>query len=272
MSEIEKKVRFNLPAEDQDTDYEDEDPEITFKKLIKNKYLKVEEYGDDYESTSELKRSVELAFNYGKELISQRNLELQMPEKDSLEIEIKNDLKTIMGSQYEKNETPCPKCSEIMSVQYNYCQVCSRETVDIRCPICVPDLFDLCSDKCRLIFQERIYIAEIKNEDGITFIIIEDEDDNMVLRVVNHQIFYSLLNEKDSLNINKPCPECSTKKKKYEEEEEEEEEEQDEELIQKIGIVPLKCISCKDSYSYIVGCIKCFKKTGLQYICDECEQ
>uniref|UniRef100_A0A6C0E676 Uncharacterized protein n=1 Tax=viral metagenome TaxID=1070528 RepID=A0A6C0E676_9ZZZZ len=271
MSEIAKKVRFNVPDvdNDQDTDYEDEDPEITFKKLIKDRYLKVEEYGNDYESSSELKRNVELAFNYGKELLSQRNLELQMPEKDKLEIEIKNDLKTIMGSEYENNEKPCPKCYENMSIQYNYCQVCSRETVDIRCPVCVPDLFDLCSDKCKSIFQDKIYVAEIKDENGETFIVIEDEEDNLVLRVTNHQLFYSLLNEKDMLNINKPCPECSIQLQKNTEDEEETEVDQD--YIPKIGIVPLKCQTCKDSYSYMVGCLKCFKKSGLKYICDECE-
>jgi hypothetical protein len=119
-----------------------------------------------------------------------------------------------------------------------------------------------------LVFQERIYVSEIKDKNGEIFIVIEDEDDNLVLRVINHQIFYGQLNQKDMLNINKPCQECLSQQTKDEEQLEDLEDDQ----IQKVGVVPLKCQSCKQNYSYFVSCLKCFKKSGLGYICDECEQ
>ena len=261
-----KRVSFDLPDnpdEGNETDYEDENPEATFRKLVGRQRFKVEEYGDDYESTAELRRNAEMAFNYGKELFSQTQLELQMPEKDPLELEQKNDFKKIMGKEYDQHQNACPKCSEIMTIQYNHCQVCSRETVDVRCPNCVPDLFDLCSEKCQNVFQGNIGVVEIKDPNGKTFIVIEDDDGTLVLRVTDHSLFYSQLNQKDSLNINKNCQNCYPEDK--------EEEDIDPDLIQKVGVVPLKCEYCSENYSYLIACLKCYQQSGLKYICDECE-
>jgi len=276
MSEDLKKVRFDLPEleDGSDTDYEDEDPQKTFRKLIKGKNIKVEEYGDDYQSSAELRRNAEMAFNYGQELVSQRDLESRQPSKDPLEIEKKNDLKNLMGNEYDMNMEPCPKCSEIMVLQYNHCQVCSRETVDVRCPVCVPDLFDLCSVKCQKIFEGHMHVANITNKEGKTFIVIED-DDNLALRVVDHKLFYAQLNQKDLKMINQPCPNClkedQVNQTDPENKPEHEEDEMDEETIQKVGVAPMKCEYCLENYSYLVACLKCFQESGLKYICDACE-
>lgn len=279
-----KTVHFDLPEleDGSDTDYEDENPQKTFLKLIKGlNNPKIEEFGDDYQSSVELRRKAELAFNYGQELVSQKDLEMSFPPKDPLELEKKNNIKKIMGKDFDQHQQPCPKCSEIMVLQYNHCQVCSRETVDIRCQICVPDLFDLCSKKCQDIFDGNNHVIEITNKEGKPFIIIED-DENLALRVTDHKIFYSELSQKDLNVINKPCLNCQkddpdANKDANKKNDPDANKDGDiygdiyEDNIQKIGVAPMKCEYCNENYSYMVTCLKCFKESGLKYICDECE-
>ena len=39
----------------------------------------------------------------------------------------------------------------------------------------------------------------------------------------------------------------------------------------RIGVVPLKCHHCNLNYSYLIVCGKCYQKSGMKYICDECD-
>lgn len=289
--EIEKE---NQNDSDPGTDYEEEneDPREMLQKLLKNRSFGNEEFGDDYESNAELKRQVEITFNdFQQKANNSFNNSIKIPDmkslKDPLLIEEKNDIKKIVGKEYDKNEKPCPTCSELMTVNYNNCQVCSRETVDIRCKHCIPNIFDLCSQKCRDVYEGGISVIEITNDDDEPFVVIEDDGQNMVLTVTNHKIFYKELSQKDIISINKPCPNCN-KEKEYDEDESEgdkqqklmekinmgldkkdDEDENDHRV--KIGVVPIKCYNCSVNYSYIVGCGICYQKSGLQYLCDECE-
>lgn len=237
----------------------EENPLETFKKLIKGRSFGTEEFGDDYESNVELKRKVELSFEAFKEKTEALAIPSFKKDIDIFEIEKKNDLPKIMGSEYEdKNQKPCEKCSELMTVQYNPCVVCSRETVDIRCNKCCPQIFDLCSPKCHDIFEGKIVMIEIKNKEGKPFIVIEDDLDTMVLTVTDHQLFYQQLTPKDFKNINKECQNCQ------------EDFEEDSEDIPKTSVIPLRCCQCGENYSYLVACQICYLKSGLQYLCDEC--
>jgi hypothetical protein len=41
--------------------------------------------------------------------------------------------------------------------------------------------------------------------------------------------------------------------------------------IIKNGVIPVKCYNCNDNYSYLIACGQCYLKSGLLYICEECE-
>jgi hypothetical protein len=279
-----KTVRFNTEEdispiifqeleEDSGTDYEEEkeDPRETLKKLIKGRSFGKEEFGTDYESNADLKRQVEISFNN----LNKKPTTMVIPDfkslRDTTQIDEKNDIPKIVGKDHDKNLQPCPDCSELMHVTYNNCQVCSRETVDVRCTNCTPHLFDLCSPKCREIYEGGTSVIEITNDFDEPIVIIEDDGQNMVLTVVNHKLFYQELNQKDSLMINKPCPNCNNSDK--ESEHEHENEEDDDEVTDKIkiGVIPVKCYSCSTNYSYLVVCGVCYHKSGMKYLCDECD-
>jgi hypothetical protein len=117
----------------------------------------------------------------------------------------------------------------------------------------------------------------------------------MVLRVINHKIFYEELNEKDTISINKLCQNCNeeeiiNEEKKYDEDNLEPEQEEDlnsqsnannieinfendieVDIRPRIGVVPLKCHHCNLNYSYLIVCGKCYQNSGMKYICDDCE-
>jgi hypothetical protein len=97
----------------------------------------------------------------------------------------------------------------------------------------------------------------------------------MVLTVVNHKLFYQELNQKDSLMINKPCPNCNPSDdiSGNKNTDNIEEHEDDEDVVEKIkiGVIPVKCYSCSTNYSYLVVCGTCYHKSGMKYLCDECE-
>jgi hypothetical protein len=280
-----------------DTDYEDEDPKETLLKLINKRSFGMEEFGDDYESTVELKRLVETTFENLRQKANNTNLLIpnfqnkQIARKDPFINQELNDIPKILGKEHENHMKPCEKCSEPKQVAYNPCQVCSRETVDVRCLNCYPKILDLCSPKCREIYEGDMSVIEITNEHDETFIIIEDDGNNMVLQVINHKIFYEELNEKDSKMINKLCQNCNEEEnenKKYDEDNLELE--QDENMNSsynnieinfendgevdtrpRIGAVPLKCHHCNLNYSYLIVCGKCYQNSGMKYICDDCE-
>lgn len=274
-----KVIEYHVEVEDvddNDTDYEEEndDPKQILIKLLKGRSFGKEEFGSDYESNAELKRNVETTFST---LEKHANNQFYIPDfkslgklqKDQLVMDEKNNIKKMVGEE----DKSCPKCSELMKINYNNCQVCYRETVDMRCNHCVPHLFDLCSPKCREIYEGCISVIEITNDNDEPFIVIEDDSQNMVLKVTDHKLFYKELNQKDSLMVNKPCMNCnedhettSTSTKPGENEDDE-----DESRIVRIGVIPIKCYNCSTNYSYLVACGTCYQKSGLQYLCDECE-
>lgn len=281
-SNIEENVEY-------DTDYEEEneDPKETLKKLLKGRSFGTEEFGRDYESSVELKRKLETTFNMFQK---KANTEMFIPDfkklKDPFMVEEANNIPKIIGKEKDKHLQPCPKCDELMIINYNNCQVCYRETVDVRCLNCFPNLFDLCSPKCREIYEGGISVIEITNDDDETIVIIEDDGENMILKVINHKLFYQELSEKDIKMINKPCLECNPdvqQKANIEESEKENwekifekmdnsnpDDEIEDETIKKIGVIPVKCYNCCENYSYLIVCGTCYSKSGLKYVCDEC--
>ena len=288
-----KDIEKPVQEEENDTDYEEdkEDPKEILVKLLKGRSFGSDSYGDDYESSVELKRSLETTFENLHKLafnIDNLNVFNQFPNKvhnnlkninlENINLE-NNNIDKILGSEKDKEGTPCPKCSEPMKMNYNPCNVCSRETIDIRCLNCIPNILELCSPKCRSIYEGEMLVVEITNDKDEPIIIIEDDGENMVLQVINHNLFYQELNQKDSLMINKPCPNCLEDLEKDENSQWEEykealnNNEPVENLIDprtKIGVIPVKCYNCNDNYSYFIVCPICYKKSGIQYICDEC--
>jgi hypothetical protein len=271
---IEYHVEEEVEANDTDYEEENDDPKQILIKLLKGRSFGKEEFGSDYESNAELKRNVEVTFST---LEKHANNQFYVPDfkslgklqKDQLVMDEKNNIKKMVGDE----DKSCPKCSELMKVNYNNCQVCYRETVDLRCNHCVPYLFDLCSPKCREIYEGGISVIEIINDNDEPFIIIEDDGQNMVLKVTDHKLFYQELNQKDLLMVNKPCMNCNMTddNESKTQPETEEDDEVDESKIVRIGVIPIKCYNCSSNYSYLVVCGTCYQKSGLQYLCDECE-
>ncbi len=280
--------------EDNDTDYEEEkdDPKDILIKLLKGRSFGSDSYGDDYESSVELKRNLETTFeNLHKLAFNIDNLnkfnqyptptiknEANINKARSFDLE-NNNIDNILGSEKDKEGSPCPKCSEPMKMNYNPCNVCSRETIDIRCINCIPNILELCSPKCRSIYEGEMQVIEITNDKDETIIIVEDDGENMVLQVVNHNLFYQELNQKDSLMINKPCPSCvedleNSENSQWEEYKEALSNNEPVENLNdprpKVGVIPVKCYNCNDNYSYLVVCPVCYKNSGIKYICDEC--
>jgi len=282
ISEFTKEKDYGEDETGNDTDYEEEniDPVEILTKLLKKKSFGTEEFGQDYESNNELKRQVESTFNSLNNGFKNIN-NFYIPDFNPglrndpfIKAEL-NDIPKILGKEKEKDLKPCEKCFEMMQINYNPCQVCYRETVDVRCINCFPSILEVCSDKCRKIYEGGISVIEITNDNDETIIIIEDDDQNMVLRVINHKLFYQELNEKDTLMINKLCKNCNidnNNDEEYQQTEQTEEDEEDEEAKKnKIGVVPIKCYNCKGNYSYLVVCSICYQKSGIKYLCDDCE-
>ncbi len=281
---------------DNDTDYDEDklDPKEVLINLLKGRSFGTDSYGDDYESTVELKRNLEttfenlhkLAFNIDNlnkfnqfpNINYKKDLKNNLTKSRLCDLE-NNNIEKILGPEKDKEGTPCSKCSEPMTMNYNPCNICSRETIDIRCINCVPNILELCSPKCRSIYEGEMSVIEITNNNDETIIIIEDDGENMVLQVVNHNLFYQELNQKDSLTINKPCPNCL---EDLENEENSRLQEYQEAIANnepvdnlidprtKICPIPVKCYNCNDNYSFLVICPVCYQKSGIKFICDEC--
>ncbi len=268
-----KYINNDLNNEDNDTDYEEENmnPVDILKNLMKKRSFGNEEFGQDYESNIELRRKAETSFcNMNQKIHKKYN---EKNEEVNQEINIKpnisilndelNDIPRILGNEKNKENQPCDKCSEIMKINYNSCQVCMRETIDVRCLNCYPNILELCSDKCREIYNGDMCLIEITNDNDEPIVMIEDDGQNMVLSVINHKLFYDELNGKDHIMINKPCPNCN--------EEKEDQDEENNDDIKKIGVIPVKCCKCQSNYSYLIVCGICYQKSGIQYLCEECE-
>jgi len=291
--------------EDNDTDYEEEftDPRETLLKLLKKRSFGEEEFGDDYQSNVELKRKIETTFNSFKKKSA---IDFYIPDfkniknnnnsstntndvndvNDVNEINNIDAINSIIGKDKDKNLQPCPNkdCNEIMTINYNSCQVCFRETIDVRCPKCIPNILDLCSEKCKDIFNGSTIQVNITNDLNEPFIVIEDDGENMVLSVINHKIFYEELSHKDLLMINKPCINCNPENNLNNGNEDNDEDNlennqdnldkediENNDNIIKNGVIPVKCYNCNDNYSYLIACGQCYLKSGLLYICEECE-
>ena len=289
--ENKENIKENIQIVDEDeydTDYEDEDPKETLRKLLKGRSFGTQEFGRDYKSNAELKRQLETTFNMFQK---KANTEMFIPDfkkfKDPFQVEKANNIPKIIGKEKDKHLQPCPKCDELMCINYNNCQVCYRETVDVRCLNCFPNLLDLCSPKCREIYEGGISVIEITNDDDETILIIEDDSENMVLKVISHKLFYQELSEKDIKNINKPCLECNPDiqhkpniensdgenwEKIFEKMDKSnpDDAEIEDETIKKIGVIPVKCYNCCENYSYLIVCGTCYSKSGIKYVCDEC--
>jgi hypothetical protein len=260
-----------------DTDYEEEDmnPIDILKNLMKKKSFGVEEFGQDYESNIELRRKAETSFCNMNQKINKKyeekdeaknkviNEEKHTKSSIALLNDELNDIPKILGNEKNKENQPCEKCSEIIKVNYNSCQVCMRETVDVRCLNCYPNILELCSNKCREIYNGEICLIEITNDNDEPIVVIEDDTQNMVLSVINHKLFYDELSEKDRIMINKPCLNCNEEKENNDDDENEDD-------IKKIGVIPVKCCKCQSNYSYLIVCGICYQKSGIQYLCDEC--
>jgi hypothetical protein len=276
---------------DNDTDYEEDklDPKEVLINLLKGRSFGTDSYGDDYESSVELKRNLETTFENLHKLafnIDNLNKFNQFPNINNNDISKarlcdleNNNIDKILGSEKDKEGSPCPKCYEPIKMNYNPCAICSRETIDVRCINCVPNILELCSPKCRSIYEGEMSVIEITNNNDETMIIIEDDGENMVLQVVNHNLFYQELNQKDSLTINKPCINCledleNDENSKWEEYKEAlNNNEPVDNLMDprtKIGVIPVKCYNCNENYSYLIVCPVCYQKSGIKFICDEC--
>jgi hypothetical protein len=279
-----KEIYKNDEESGNDTDYEEENinPIEILKNLLKKKSFGIEEFGQDYESNVELRRKVEISFNNIK---NNNNIDTYIPyfnqelKNDPFLKEELNDIPKILGKEKEKDLQPCPKCSELMQINYNNCQICSRETVDIRCLYCCPNILELCSEKCKSIYSGEISLIEITNNNDQPIIMIEDDNQNMVLSVINHKLFYEELNQKDMLMINKPCPNCNDELIQNNEinefsvdnKDNDTDNDNDNDNVKRIGVIPVKCCNCQDNYSYLVVCGICYQKSGIKYLCDDCE-
>jgi hypothetical protein len=71
--------------------------------------------------------------------------------------------------------------------------------------------------------------------------------------------------------INKICPNCNPGNDGNESGDGDDEDDDDNENKTKIGVIPVKCYSCSTNYSYLVVCGTCYHKSGMKYLCDECE-
>lgn len=143
----------------------------------------------------------------------------------------------------------CKNCTLIKEPVSFACYVCQRSLAYYKCPNCddISTLLDVCSPKCRQILNGEAHIIPIEYNHQ-TVIIIEDFNEIMGLKVVNHTLLQQVLTEKQKDSINKLCNKCHE---------------------HNLSLLPYKCWLCKESYTYEVECSKCYNDK--EYLCDECE-
>lgn len=147
-------------------------------------------------------------------------------------------------------EIICQECQKLKNPIQFPCSVCQRQMYYNHCDTCenaMTNVVDACSPKCKQILNGEAHIVPIQyNHD--TFIVIEDFDDYVGLKVTDHVILNKVLTYEQKEKLNKTCEEC--KETEY-------------------GILPYKCWSCKEVYTYEIECSQCYNPNG--YLCDECD-
>jgi hypothetical protein len=144
----------------------------------------------------------------------------------------------------------CEKCQNIKEPHQFPCVICKRLMCYNNCKICdgtPKSLFDACSPKCKQILNGEGHIIPIQHNHA-NVIIIEDFGEYMGLKVVDHFVLNQILTEQQKNKLDKNCDNCKTNK---------------------YTLLPYKCWSCKDVYTYEVECVTCYNKNG--YLCDECD-
>jgi hypothetical protein len=144
----------------------------------------------------------------------------------------------------------CEQCEGIKEQHKFTCIVCQRLMAYHNCNNCnqkIENIFDVCSPKCKQIVNGEAHIIPI-NYNHKSLLVIEDFDEYMGLKVVDHTLLQQVLSYEQKENLNQKCKEC--REGTY-------------------NLLPYKCWSCKDVYTYEVSCNKCYNKNG--YLCDECD-
>lgn len=150
------------------------------------------------------------------------------------------------------NDTICQNCQSVCrSNQFN-CLVCQREMGYLECPKChqdtkVTSVVNVCGSKCQQILDGEAFLIPIQYEHQ-NVMMIEDFDEYMGLKVVNHPLLNKILTDEQKQKYQKKCQEC--KKNQY-------------------GLLPYRCWSCKETYSYEIECPDCYNPNG--YLCDDCD-
>lgn len=152
--------------------------------------------------------------------------------------------------QLEKSHNnTCVNCTIIKEPSVFPCHVCERKMCFYKCNTCdtVSDIIDVCSPKCKQILNGEAHLVPIQYEHK-TVMVIEDFDDILGLKVIDHFLLNQILTDTQKEKMNKECSTC--KEEKY-------------------RLLPYKCSLCKESYTYEVECGHCYD--GEAYICDDCE-
>ena len=146
----------------------------------------------------------------------------------------------------------CQKCEGIMETCQFPCNVCARLMCYNNCQKCngeAKPLMDACSYKCKQIMNGEAHIVPIQYQHK-TVMVIEDFDEYMGLKVTDHYLLHQVLTDEQKEKMKEKCKECKEEENMYK-------------------LLPYKCWSCKDVYTYEVECAKCYNKNG--YLCDECD-
>jgi hypothetical protein len=144
----------------------------------------------------------------------------------------------------------CQKCNELKTIHKYPCTICQRDMYYHYCNKCEEiknNVIDVCSPKCRQILNGEAHIIPIQFNHQ-TFIIIEEFDDYLGLKVTDHVILNKVLSYEQKEKMKQKCEECKETEK---------------------GLLPYKCWSCKEVYTYEVECTECYNPNG--YLCDECD-
>lgn len=145
----------------------------------------------------------------------------------------------------------CQKCTNVMEPHQFPCIVCNRLMCYNNCKECdgeAKSLVDACSPKCKQILNGEAHIVPIQYNHE-TVMMIEDFDEYMGLKVTNHYLLQQILTDEQKEKLKKTSDETD-QEKKYQ-------------------LLPYKCWSCKEVYTYEVECTHDYNKNG--YLCDECD-
>jgi len=149
----------------------------------------------------------------------------------------------------EIEDIVCANCTEMKILVDFPCHVCQRKMAYYKCEVCenAAGIIDICSPKCQQILNGEAHIVPIQYNHQ-TVMVIEDFDDIIGLKVVNHYLLNQILTHQQKAMLKSKCNNCKENTH---------------------SLLPYKCWSCKDVYTYEVECDKCYNKNG--YLCDECD-